>query len=489
MKFNIKLSSFSGRINYSGDEYVVFFTNYFKSKKELSEINSELDVSPNKISERELLSDDKNKVSFSDKHGNFVFIKFKPEEITTDFFRDKLSEEILNLSPEVNKMFVRLPKYDSVNSKFDEEYFFQSAIEGILLGNYEFNVYKSEKKKSSKLEVVFVTDKSKLFNAAKRKAEKLIEAVYFSRNLVNEPAITLTPEEFVKRVKKEFSGTNVKVTAYSHAQLKKMKMNAILAVGGGSDHKPILLKLEYKPSGAKDKIALVGKGVTYDSGGYSIKPTDGMVDMKGDMAGAAAVVGTFAAANKLGIKKHLLGFIPLVENMVNGSSYKPGDIVTTASGKSIEVKNTDAEGRIVLADALEYACKHKPNKIIDFATLTGACVVALGEFAAGIFTKNDELKDKLVSAGEKTYELVWPLPFMDVYKKLLDSKIADISNLGPRWGGAITAAKFLENFVDENIPYVHVDLAGPALKHNLTSYTKDWATGFGVRLMAEFLNN
>jgi len=184
----------------------------------------------------------------------------------------------------------------------------------------------------------------------------------------------------------------------------------------------------------------------------------------------------------------LIGIIPAVENMVSGNSYKPGDIVKTASGKTIEVKNTDAEGRIVLADALEFASKQKPDEIIDFATLTGAIAVALGLYAAGIFSKSDAMTDLLKTAGDTTYEKVWRMPFWDEYKKLLESDIADVSNLGSRWGGAITAGKFLEYFVDEKIPWVHIDIAGPAIKNDFKSYTKKYDTGFGVRLMIEYFN-
>jgi len=292
----------------------------------------------------------------------------------------------------------------------------------------------------------------------------------------------------VKRTKRELSKVGIKVIAFNKAALSKKKMNAILAVAGGSDNPPYLLTMHYKPrSKAKKKIVLVGKGVTYDSGGLSIKPTDGMLEMNADMAGASTVIGTILAAAKNKLPVEIIGIVPAVENMISGKSYKPGDIVRTASGKSIEVKNTDAEGRIVLADALEYASSLKPDIIIDFATLTGACVVALGEFIAGVFTKNDTLASELADSGNKTFERVWRMPFFDDFNKQLESDLADVSNLGSRWGGAITAGKFLENFVDKNITWAHIDLAGPALKHKFRSYTEKYNTGFGVRLMYDFL--
>ncbi|MCW8848991.1 MAG: leucyl aminopeptidase family protein, partial [Melioribacteraceae bacterium] len=271
-------------------------------------------------------------------------------------------------------------------------------------------------------------------------------------------------------------------------ELIKRKMNAIISVGKGSDNKPKLIIAHYKPkSKSIKKIALVGKGVTYDTGGLSIKPTSGMLDMKADMSGGGVVFGIIKVAEKLKLPIELIGIVPAVENAINGNAYKPGDVISTASGKTIEVKDTDAEGRIVLADALEYASKQKPDEIIDFATLTGAAVVALGEMAAAVFTKNDKMSSNLIEASQVTYEHAWPMPFWDEYNKLIESKIADVSNLGPRWGGAITAGKFLEHFVDEKIPWTHIDIAGPSLKHDLTNYTKDYCTGYGVRLITKYL--
>ncbi len=265
-------------------------------------------------------------------------------------------------------------------------------------------------------------------------------------------------------------------------------MNAILAVAEGSTNPPYLLKMHYKPKvKTSKKIALVGKGVTYDSGGYSIKPTEGMIEMNGDMAGASTVIGTIYAAAKNKLPIEIIGVIPAVENMISGKSYKPGDIISTASGKTIEVKDTDAEGRLVLADALEYVSKQKPDMIIDFATLTGAVVVALGEFTAGIFTNNNTIAERIIISGNKTFERTWRLPFWDDFNTQLDSDVADIKNLGSRWGGAITAAKFLEQFVDKKIVYAHIDIAGPALKHKFRSYTEKYNTGFGVRFMLDYL--
>jgi len=239
----------------------------------------------------------------------------------------------------------------------------------------------------------------------------------------------------------------------------------------------------------RKKIALVGKGVTFDTGGYCVKPWQGMSEMKADMSGAALVAGTMLAAAKANLPIEIIGVIPAAENMINGEAMRPGDVVMTASGKTIEVGHTDAEGRMILADALYYTSKQKPTEIIDFATLTGACVVALGLNAAGLFTKNDKLADELYKIGMKTYDRVWRLPMWDEYHKDNESKIADVNNDGGRWGGAIVAAKFLENFVDKKIPWAHIDIAGPAIANDLTNYNKTFMTGFGVRLMFEYLSN
>lgn len=412
------------------------------------------------------------------------------KNFNADFFRNYFAGLIPTLENKgVKNLHIITPAFSPFPTHFEsDDYLIQTIIEGIHLGNYSFDKYKSSSKTKNLLNVlIHFTDKSKTKKIIDY-THKLMSSVLFARDLVNEPAINLTPKEFVKRVQNYFKGSNVAVNIFDKKQLQKRKMNAILAVGNGSKNEPYMIYLNYKPKNANKKIALVGKGVTYDSGGYSLKPTSGMIDMKADMAGGALVVSTIHAAAKLNLPVELIGVIPCVENMINGSSYKPGDVIIASNGKSIEVKDTDAEGRIILADALHFASQQKPDEIIDFATLTGAIVVALGESMAGLFTKNDDIANKILQASIKTFERVWRMPFSDDYKSLLKSDIADISNLGPRWGGAITAGKFLEFFVDDNIPWAHVDIAGPALKHDFNNYTKKWHTGFGVRLMIEYLS-
>jgi len=415
---------------------------------------------------------------------------FLDEKFDVDKFREMMSKLIINLKDkEIHFVQVELPNYNLFKKFYhDAEYFYQTFVEGIHLGNYTFDKYKSDKKALKKLKINFNINSIEVKTSI-RIGENILSAVDFAKELSNEPAIALTPAELVKRTKKELSKLGVQVTVFNKAELKKRKMNSLLAVAEGSDQSPYLMILKYKPSKkANKKIAMVGKGVTYDSGGYSIKPSDSMTEMNADMAGASTVVGTVMAAARLKLPVELIGVIPAVENMISGRAYKPGDIISTSSGKTIEVKNTDAEGRLILADALEYTSKLKPDEILDFATLTGACVVALGEFTAGIFTKNDIIAKALTESGAKTFERIWRFPFWDDYNEGLKSDIADTSNLGPRWGGAITAGKFLETFVDKDIPWAHIDLAGPALRHKFRSYTEKHNTGFGIRLMIDYLS-
>jgi len=316
--------------------------------------------------------------------------------------------------------------------------------------------------------------------------------VEFTRNLQNAPANLITPDVLAKRIKAETLKAGLKFRVFNEKEIAKRKMGGLLAVGGGSNNPPRFIICSYS-SGKKARkgkphhIVLVGKGLTFDSGGISIKPASGMGEMKADMSGAAVVAGTIIAAAKLKLPVAITILIPAAENMPSGSAMRPGDIVTTSSGKTIEVDNTDAEGRVVLADALHYASKLNPDVVIDLATLTGACMVALGEHVAGLFTKDDALADSLYKAGQKTADRLWRMPMWDSYSPLIHSDVADVKNVGGRWGGAITAAKFLENWTKDIKSWAHIDIAGPAFPNNSTNYTKTFMTGFGVRLLIEFI--
>lgn len=495
MHFNLKINTAKDELSFKPDSALVkFFVDSDRLEKAVDEFFASLNFKLGKIQKKNFLDKKSDELTYYSQtdEPSVVFVKKAKldKNFSNDFFRNYFAGLIPSLKKKnIKAVHVIIPSYNDFKDHIKSEAnFIQSMLEGIHLGNYTFDNYKSEKEKPEPLSIFAHYSNQKILKNSVEFSNKLMSAVYFTRDLVNEPSITLTPAELANRTKKELAKLNVKVKIFDKAELKKRNMNAILSVGGASDKPPCLITMHYKPKGkTKKKIALVGKGVCYDSGGLSIKPTSGMVEMKADMAGGGAVIGIIKAAAAMKIPVEIIGVVPAVENMIGGSSYKPGDVIIAASGKSIEVKDTDAEGRIILADALHYASQLKPDEIIDFATLTGSCVAALGEIAAGLFTQDDRLANDLVASGNRTYERLWRLPFWNDYNEMIKSEIADVSNLGPRWGGAITAGKFLEHFVDEKIPWAHIDLAGPAIKHKLNNYTEKFDTGFGVRLMIDYL--
>ncbi|MEZ0361974.1 MAG: leucyl aminopeptidase [Hydrogenobacter sp.] len=363
----------------------------------------------------------------------------------------------------------------------------KAIAEGLLLGNYSFEKYKSKKD-----EEYTSVQKVNLYGGYEegiRVGKIFADGQIFARDLVNEPGNVINPltlAQIAQDLAKEY-GLECKI--YDEKQIQEMGMHALWSVGKGSATPPRFIHIIYKPEGEpKDKIALVGKGLTFDSGGLNIKTGEYMRTMKMDKSGACAVLGIMKALALLKPQVEVHGIIGAAENMPSGSAYRPDDIIRTMSGKTIEVDNTDAEGRITLADALHYASNLKPTYIIDMATLTGACIVALGEYTAGLFTNDDAFGDKLLEISRETGERMWKLPMDD--KKLrekLKKSDADIVNTAGRYGGAITAAMFLEEFVSEGIKWVHLDIAGPAyLKEEFGYYSKG-ATGFGVRTCLEYI--
>lgn len=496
MHFNLSIKAESDKLKFGDDAGLVkFFIEGENLEKLVDDFFASFSFPQNLIQKKSFLDKKNNDLVYYSSFGepSVIFLKKAKidKDFSSDFFRDYFAGLLPTLkTKQIKAVHVVIPAFSHFPGHFiSDEYLVQTIVEGIHLGNYTFNKYKSDKNSKENLQFVLHYSDKSLVNKVIEKTNQIMSAVHFTRDLVNEPAITLTPQEFAKRTKSELTKLGVKVTVMNKKELQKRKMNAILAVGGASNHDPLMMVLEYKPKVSRKKIALVGKGVTYDSGGLSIKPTQSMLEMKADMAGGGCVVGTIKAAAALKLPVEIIGVIPCVENMINGLAYKPGDVIVAASGKSIEVKDTDAEGRIVLADALHFASKQRPDEIIDFATLTGAIAVALGVIIAGMFTKNDDLAKRLNDAGNKTFERLWRMPFSDDYKTMIKSEIADVANLGPRWGGAITAGKFLEHFVDEKIPWAHLDIAGPAIKHDYNNYTKNWDTGYGVRLMVDYLES
>lgn len=369
----------------------------------------------------------------------------------------------------------------------------QAIAEGALLGAYSFAKYKKEPSPGPE-SVRIIVSNAKEVTAAKKGLELgrvYAEATIFARELVNTPGEHLKPKDLVdaaQKMVKAAPGISIKV--YDEAALKKMGAGGILAVNQGSDHDPFLVHMIYKPKGkAKKRVALVGKAVTFDSGGLSLKPSNGMETMKIDMAGSAAVLGAFSALVETAPKAEVHGIFGAVENMPSGKAIRPGDVVTAMNGKTIEILNTDAEGRVTLADTLSFAVKQKPDMIIDLATLTGACVVALGEEITGVMTNNQPLADKILAAASSAGEKMWQLPLEENYAKLIKSDIADIKNVGNRWGGTLTAGLFLREFVND-VPWAHLDIAGPSFAERpMNSYMKKGATGHAVRTLLEFLRS
>lgn len=364
----------------------------------------------------------------------------------------------------------------------------QAVVEGISLAAYDYFRYVKKSKdhfQISELSLLCPDPKKvKEVEVGAKRGEVLAKGVCCARDLVNEAPNHMTPLGLAK-ASQNLKGVTTKV--YKQDWIKKMKMGAYLGVAQGSINPPAFIEMHYKPkANSKKKIVIIGKGITFDSGGLSLKPPKFQETMKDDMAGAAAVVGLMSIIKDLNPKVEIWGMIAAAENMPGGKAQRPGDVVTSMSGKTIEVLNTDAEGRLTLADALTYADKKKPDLIIDMATLTGACMVALGNRIAGAMGNDQDLIDDIIDAGNKSGEPIWQLPLPDEYKAELKSHIADLRNIGGPYGGTITAGLFLQEFVGKN-KWVHLDIAGPSWTEKPHSYEKAGGTGVMVRTLAEFL--
>ena len=355
---------------------------------------------------------------------------------------------------------------------------------GIRLRVYGFNRYKSKKPEAKELkDVTLLTRDVRGARTRFAALDAIADGVHLARDLVNEPPNHLHPVAFAERMK-PLAKLGLKISILTPLQMKKLGMNALLGVAQGSAHEARMVVMEWKGGKANEPpLAFIGKGVTFDTGGISIKPAAGMEDMKGDMGGAACVAGLMMALAKRKAKVNAVGAIGIVENMPDGKAQRPGDVVTSMSGQTIAVLNTDAEGRLVLADVLWYIQdKYKPRFMIDLATLTGAILVALGKEHAGLFSNNDELAQRLSEVGYTTGEKVWRMPLAPEYDKIIDHDVADVKNTGGRHAGAITAAQFLQRFVN-NVPWVHLDVAGTAMDGPRNSINQSWGPGWGVRLL------
>ena len=406
-----------------------------------------------------------------------------------EFFQsEKLGADFYDYSKrnEVNDVLIFGSNFKSVINKIN----FESFLHGAELKSYEFNLYKS-KNKNKTINYYIWNKKNFSDQKEKKKLNALLRGVNFTKDLVSEPGNILHPDEYAKRLIK-LRKLGIRVTVYDKKRLKKLGCNALLGVGQGSIRGSYLVTMEWKGTNSKSKpLAFVGKGVCFDTGGISLKPARFMEDMTYDMAGSAVVVGLMKNFALRKAKINAVGVVGLVENMPGGNAQRPGDIVKSFSGKTIEVLNTDAEGRLVLADALTFTeKKFKPNLIVDLATLTGAIVVALGSEYSGLFSNNDKLSKELFDAGERVDEKVWRLPLHKNYNKLMDSKNADMQNINYVGGaGSTTAAEFLQRFIINKTPWAHLDIAGMAFSKYAGALNSGGATGYGVRLLNKFVED
>jgi leucyl aminopeptidase len=380
--------------------------------------------------------------------------------------------------------------------KFDglsEEELAESFVIGLILGVYQFNEYKTlEREKIKEIgELILLGEKNegvKSMGDGLRTGQIISEAVTMARDLVNGPSNQVTPTVLAEKAQQIAKDHSMELQVLEVGQAEAMGMGAFVAVAKGSQEPGKFIVLEYNKGKGLDTIVLVGKGITFDSGGISIKPSENMDRMKDDMSGAAAVLATLQAASKLQFPFHLVGLMPATENLPSGKAYKPGDILKTLSGQTVEVISTDAEGRLILSDALTYSLRYQPKAIIDLATLTGACVIALGDYAIGLFGNNEPLLKRIEEASLKTGEKVWRMPLWDEYFEYLRSDVADFRNVGTRAAGAIIGGIFLSKFV-EKIPWVHLDIAGPASIEKERPYIPRGGTGVGVRLLLQLLKD
>ncbi len=389
-----------------------------------------------------------------------------------------------------NKQEADLTLFSSANlpKGITQSYALESFLEGILLASYRYVKFKSSLTQQLPSKIRLFSDCVDIAKIVK-KAQIVADACALAKDCANSPANYFYPEMFVTEAKKIAKASSVKSSFLDEKKLKKEKMDCILGVSQGSDKDAYLVMMEYySPQKTKDTLLLVGKGLTFDCGGISVKPSANMDEMKFDMCGGAAVLGAMRAISKLQPAINVIALIPTSENLISGSALKPGDVLRAYNGKTIEVDNTDAEGRLILADALAYGiAKFKPQAVIDLATLTGACVVALGSHYSGLMSNNDSLAQQLEKAGIATYDKVWRLPATEEYQKQIQGKQTDLSNIGSKGGGAITAGMFLKNFVGDT-PWAHLDIAGTAWSGKQEHHTKG-STAVGVRLLIYLIEN
>lgn len=422
----------------------------------------------------------------------------KREEFSADAVRQAAAATI-KASKSIEVDAIASVIHGAGNGNIEADVVGQAMVEGLRLAAYRFTRYKdeeeTEKEKKKIPESINLVSTDKQAVAAAQSGAEIGEltarGTIFSRDLVNTPGQHMKPIELVEAAKQIADESDmIEIEVFDREQLAEMGAGGILGVSQGSEHPPYLVHMTYTPNKAKKKIALVGKAITFDTGGLSLKPSKGMESMKMDMGGAGSVLGACSVLGELQPDVEVHAIFGAAENMVSGKAMRPGDVITIMNGKTVEVLNTDAEGRLTLADALTYAQKQEPDIMIDLATLTGSCLVALGEEIAGVMGNDDEAIEDVLDAAETAGEKCWELPLEKRYKKQLESPIADFKNIGGRYGGALTAGLFLQGFVEDDMPWVHMDIAGPSFAEKpLNNYTQKGATGFGVRTLLTFLSN
>ncbi|MBE9469573.1 MAG: leucyl aminopeptidase [Bacteroidetes bacterium] len=421
------------------------------------------------------------------KYTHFVYLQLAENE-KQDYKKNE------NLRKEASKLSKQLKanKIDNITiaNLTDNEQLIISFAEGLALSNYDFIKYRNpEKDKKIFLKEINLVC-NKLNNKQVEHLQISTDAVYLTRDLINEPVSFLTSVQLSVEIEKVGKKAGFNVEVFNKKKIESLRMGGLLAVNKGSIDPPTFSILEWKPENAKNSkpIVLVGKGIVYDTGGLSLKPTNYMDTMKSDMSGAAAVVGTFYSIAKAKLPVHVIGLIPSTDNRPDGNAYTPGDVITMHNGLTVEVLNTDAEGRMILADALSYAKQYKPELVFDLATLTGAAAAAIGAYGIVAMGTADKTEfNTLKQSGNNVYERIVEFPFWEEYDELLKSDIADLKNIGGRDGGAITAGKFLEHFTD--YPYIHLDIAGPAFIQKEDSYRGKGGTGYGVRLLFDYFKS
>ncbi|MBF0902568.1 MAG: leucyl aminopeptidase [Campylobacter concisus] len=443
---------------------------------------------------------DKEAIKFNNYKGDSILILSEAKRAYVPLSKLDLDElrvaaaKAYNALKSLNIKSIKLASYVAESQKLS----FEALAEGFLLGSYEFNKYKEKKERYTLKEIIFSTEEFagkkvdlKAANEGFKEAEIIASATNFTKDIVNEIPEIYTPQKMAQdalNLAKDIA--SIKCEVYDEKFLAKENMNAFLAVNRASVHKPRLIHLTYKPKKSKKRIIFVGKGLTYDSGGLSLKPADYMLTMKSDKSGAAAALGIIKGAAELNLPFEIHAILGATENMIGGNAYKPDDVLISRSGVSIEVRNTDAEGRLVLADCLSYAQDFKPDILIDMATLTGACVVGLGEYTTGIMGNSESLKSEFKTKIKDSGELATTLDFNPYLSELIKSQIADVSNCASsRYGGAITAGMFLANFIKDEYKdkWLHLDIAGPAYREKAWGYNQAGASGAGVRMNLYFL--